>query len=190
MLNHPRISYFRELVSFVYQMTRWVRRGDSKGISWFNRLCTIEENCRCVFYVRLDFGSGDFFDPRGSNYFAKVAKWVRMGRILRKCMEDCTIVLIIMSIIWKGQTLSANVRKFLDITRSGFYNKKTALSVPFSYWFYRFPCMTSSSLKSVPAQNSLNIRYVLLLVFCARHCACVMFGKCSICVRFRSVVYK
>ena len=23
-----------------------------------------------VFYVRLDFGSGDFSDPRGSNYFA------------------------------------------------------------------------------------------------------------------------
>ena len=29
-----------------------------------------------------DFGSGDFYDPRGSNLFAKITKWVRIGKDL------------------------------------------------------------------------------------------------------------
>ena len=40
-----------------------------------------------VFCVRLDFGSGDFCTPEGMNYFAKIEKWVRLGRNLREGME-------------------------------------------------------------------------------------------------------
>ena len=45
------------------------------------------ENWIVAVYVRLDLGSGDFSDPRGSNYFAKIEKWVRLGRNLREGME-------------------------------------------------------------------------------------------------------
>ena len=40
-----------------------------------------------MLYVRLDFGSGGFLHPRGSNFYAEFEKWVRMGRIFRMLWE-------------------------------------------------------------------------------------------------------
>ena len=78
---------FRVSVSPFYQMARGVRGRDRKAVSWFNRLCKIRGKMDSVFYVRLDFGSGDFCTPEGMNYFAKIEKWCRKWRNLRKVMR-------------------------------------------------------------------------------------------------------
>ena len=41
-----------------------------------------------MIYVRLDFGSGDFLPPRGSNFFAEINKKIIIGRILENIVEE------------------------------------------------------------------------------------------------------